>query len=264
MTNRPIFLKLGGSLITNKTGVEAVRPERLARLAEEIQAARKANPDLQLLLGHGSGSFGHVVAAKHGTRNGAETLQEWYGFAEVSDAAARLNKLVVKALRDAGVPAIAFQPSASAICENGRLRHVAIHPIQSALNAGLVPVIYGDVAFDRVRGGTIISTEEIMSVLVGRLQPSRLLLAGETEGVYDQTNCLIPTITPANLDEIKAALGGSHGTDVTGGMASKVESMVALTKANPDLQILIFTGLVPDLLGKVLLGETAVGTTICT
>ena len=48
-----IFLKLGGSLITDKTGVEAARPAVLARLAAEIAAARAAQPGLPLLIGHG-------------------------------------------------------------------------------------------------------------------------------------------------------------------------------------------------------------------
>ena len=55
-----IFLKLGGSLLTDKTGTEALRADTLQRLAAEIAAARAADPQLRLVLGHGSGSFGHV------------------------------------------------------------------------------------------------------------------------------------------------------------------------------------------------------------
>jgi isopentenyl phosphate kinase len=115
-----IFLKLGGSLITDKTGVEVVRSNVLARLAAEIARARAAKPDLQLLLGHGSGSFGHVAAAKYGTRSGVQSAEQWHGFAEVSSAASRLSKIVTDALLAVDVPAISFQPSASAVCEDGR------------------------------------------------------------------------------------------------------------------------------------------------
>ena len=62
-----IFLKLGGSLITDKTAVSTIRPPIVHRLAGEIAAARAQNPDLRLMLGHGAGSFGHVAAAKHNT-----------------------------------------------------------------------------------------------------------------------------------------------------------------------------------------------------
>jgi isopentenyl phosphate kinase len=161
----PIFLKLGGSLLTDKTAVEAVRAAVLARLAAEIALARQALPGLRLLLGHGSGSFGHVAAARHGTRQGVSNPAQWRGLAEVSDAAARLNRLVVAALLAADVPALSLQPSASARCVNGRIQHLAPEPVEAALAAGLLPVVYGDVAFDSGQGGTIISTEEIMSYL---------------------------------------------------------------------------------------------------
>ena len=259
-----VFLKLGGSLITDKTGVEAVRPAVLARLAREIEEARRARPGLPLLLGHGSGSFGHVAAARHHTRQGVETAEQWHGFAAVSAAAARLNRLVVEALLAAGVPAITLQPSASAVCQDGRLVSLALEPVRRSLAAGLVPVVYGDVAFDEGRGGTIISTEEIMTFLATGVQPSWLLLAGETAGVLDEQGGVVPLITPANFEEIRPALGGSRGTDVTGGMASKVRGMLDLVESRPQLKIRIFSGLEAGAVTQALLRPAAgAGTVIC-
>ncbi|MEI8166629.1 MAG: uridylate kinase, partial [Chloroflexales bacterium] len=57
------FIKLGGSVITNKSGQEAPDLPLIARLAAEIAAARAARPTLAVVLGHGSGSFGHHYAA---------------------------------------------------------------------------------------------------------------------------------------------------------------------------------------------------------
>lgn len=70
MTRNLVFLKLGGSLITDKTRPRTVRLDTLKRLCAEIASARKHDPNLQLLLGHGSGSFGHVAAKKYKTREG--------------------------------------------------------------------------------------------------------------------------------------------------------------------------------------------------
>jgi isopentenyl phosphate kinase len=259
-----LFLKLGGSLITDKTGVEAVRFDVLARLAQEIQQARAARPDLQLVLGHGSGSFGHVAAARHGTRQGVRSVGQWFGFTEVSAAALRLNRLVVEALLVAGVPAMSFAPSASVICADGRITTIAIHPLEQALQAGLLPVTHGDVAFDAVRGGTIVSTEEVMMALAeAGMRPSWLLLAGETEGVFDLQREVIPHISAASLPKIEAALGGSRGADVTGGMVTKVHSMVALAGQIPGLSVRIFSGLQPGVLFQLLCQpDAAVGTTI--
>ncbi len=261
----PCFLKLGGSLITDKTAVSTIRPAILRQLADEIAAARAQKPELRLLLGHGGGSFGHVAAAKHGTRDGVKTAVEWYSFARVHASMARLNQLVIEALLAVGVPAIGLQPSAHARAENGRLTHITTAAIRAALDANLVPVIYGDTIFDTIRGGTILSTEELMIGLVDELRPSRLLLAGETMGVYDENKKLIPIITPASYKTIAPALQGSRGTDVTGGMASKVEGMLALVTARHSLTTRIFSGMNAGNVTKLLVmnNEVELGTLIC-
>lgn len=248
-----IFLKLGGSLLTDKTGMEALRVETLSRLAREIAGARAANPPLRLVLGHGSGSFGHFAAAKHGTRSGVSGTEQWAGFAEVCDAAARLNRHVIAALLAAGVPAIGLPPSSSAAVVDGHITQLATSPIEAALEAGIVPVVFGDVAFDVIRGGTIISTEEVMDHLAGLLRPDWLLLAGETAGVFDTDGALIPFLTASNLASYLPALGGSRGTDVTGGMAAKVQAMLSLTQAQPGLKVRIFSGLQEGLLARLLI-----------
>ncbi len=247
-----VFVKLGGSLLTDKTGHEELRPEILSRLSAEIAAARAANPTLKLVLGHGSGSYGHVAGAKHGTRAGVAGLEQWFGFAEVADAAARLNRLVVAALLSAGVPAVGIPPSATARVSDGRITHMEIASLRAALDADIVPVVFGDVAFDDVRGGTIVSTEEVMDYLATVLNVERLLLAGETAGVLNLQGHVIPLITRQNLPDVWPALGASRGTDVTGGMASKVLAMLDLIDSRPGLTVNIFSGLEPGLMGALL------------
>ena len=96
----------------------------------------------------------------------------------------------------AGVPAVSFSPSAAAHCRDGALQSLATAPLRAALDAGLLPLVHGDVAFDAVRGGTIVSTEEVLAYLAPHLAPSWLLLAGETDGVYDATGAIVARITP--------------------------------------------------------------------
>ncbi len=247
-----IFLKLGGSLITDKTGVELVREDVLQRVSAEIRQALESQPNMRLVLGHGSGSFGHVAGAKYGTRQGVATAEQWRGFAEVSAAASRLNKIVINALLAADVPALSLQPSASALCRDGQITSIAVQPVQMALEAGLVPVVFGDVAFDVLRGGAIISTEEVMMALAETIRPSWLLLAGETPGVLDLDGEVVSLITEETLPAIASALGGSRGTDVTGGMASKVRSMLDLAAAQPQMSIRIFSGLQSGMIRQTL------------
>lgn len=236
------FLKLGGSLITDKLQEATPRLGRLQRLAAEVRAALHLRPEMRLLLAHGSGSFGHFAARRYGTRERVWGTQGWSGFAQVSATAARLNRVVTDTFLGAGVPVLSLQPSASARCNDGRLTTLALEAIQTALDRGLVPLLYGDVAFDDSRGGTIMSTEEIFLYLAPILRPERILLAGEIDGVLDSAGNLVPHLRPDQLPSVAGQLGASRGVDVTGGMLSKVTAMLELVAAQPTLSMRIFSG----------------------
>jgi isopentenyl phosphate kinase len=264
-----IFLKLGGSLITDKRRAETPRSAVIARLAGEIVAAREDRPGLRLVIGHGSGSFGHVAGRRYGTREGVRTPEAWRGFAITADAAARLNRIVVAALLEAGAPAWGIQPGATLRCQDGMVVDGPHATVASALDRGLTPVVFGDVALDSVRGGTIASTEEIFDWLAGHLHPARLILAGEVDGVFSADPQLhsdaerLPEITPAMLGAIESGLGGSHGVDVTGGMTAKVRQALALVQRHPGLDVVICSGLIPGNLQRILTtGDAETGTRI--
>lgn len=256
---RLVFLKLGGSLITEKNRAHTARWEVITRLAQEIAAACQASPSLRLLLGHGSGSFGHVAAHRYGTRQGVHSQEQWQGFVEVWKEARALNQVVMEALHAAGLPAVALPASASVLAEEGRMVSWDVRPIQSALEAGLLPVVYGDVIFDRVRGGTIFSTEDLFACLAPELNPRRLLLAGLEPGVWaDYPVCqqLVGVITPASYGEIASSIIGSAATDVTGGMAAKVAQALSWVQQVQGLEVMIFSGDVPGAVRSALAGET--------
>ena len=257
-----VLLKLGGSIITDKTQPFTARLDVIERLAAEIKAAMdERDDDLQLIIGHGSGSFGHEVAAKYKTNHGEVAADSWLGFAEVAAAAAELNHIVMKALRGAGVPAVKFQPSASTRTRGKQLMYFETHPVKEVLKHGLVPVIYGDVSVDANQGMSIVSTETLFDNLARELTPSRIVLTGQVAGVYKAdplTNPnaeIIEDIDRTNWDEIEAMLGGSHGTDVTGGMFTKVRDMYRLTVAMPPMQAMIMSAEEPGNLEDVLKGK---------
>jgi len=256
-----VLLKLGGSLITEKTQPNRPRVEVIKRLAREIKEALTIrDDDLSLIIGHGSGSFGHPPAKKYKITAGATGPESWLGLAEVSAAAARLNRIVTDLLLEAGVPAITFQPSASTRTRKDQLMYFETYSLKEVIRHGLVPVVYGDVSIDAVQGVNIVSTEKIFDNLAREMNPNRILLAGDLEGVYtgdpkvDPQAELIEEIDAMNWAEIEATLGGSQATDVTGGMYTKVRAMYHLTLAMPPMQAMVFSGEKPDNLKEVLLG----------
>jgi isopentenyl phosphate kinase len=256
--NQLIFIKLGGSLITDKMRSFTPRLDTLRRLAAEIAEARALLPGLRLIIGHGSGSFGHVPAQEYKTHDGVSTSSQWEGFSAVWREARTLNQLVIQAMLDANLPVIAFPPSSCVLTQDHSILSWDTRPIKAALDANLIPVVNGDVTFDAEIGGTILSTEEAFYYLAECLYPQRILLAGMERGVwknFPECTEVIPTITPLTYNNIKGYLSGSMAVDVTGGMLQKVSSMVELVSRQSNLQISIFSGDIANHTLKALLGE---------
>jgi isopentenyl phosphate kinase len=257
--NHLVFLKLGGSLITDKLTPRTPRKQLLERVAGEIQASLADNPGLKILLGHGSGSFGHTSGSHYKTKDGVSTPEEWQGFSEVWDDAATLNRLVMTSLRDAGLAAVAFPPSSTIITKDRNIIDWDLSPLRSALENNLLPVVFGDVVFDRNQGGTILSTEDLFVHLASVFRPQRILLAGQDPGVWkDFPECtdLYQEITPADQEDLHSRVNQSQATDVTGGMGEKVSQMLDLINTFSDLEVLIFSGLEPGHIQNALHGES--------
>lgn len=262
--NELIFLKLGGSLITDKNVISTAKFDVLERIAGEIFQAIHEFPDKKIVIGHGSGSFGHQPANKYNTRAGVYTKDDWLGFTEVWRQANALNRIVVDIFSEANLPVVSFPPSSSAISDNGKIIHWNINPIQKAIDNKLIPIIQGDVVLDNERGGTIVSTEEFFSHLAKVLQPKRILLAGIEPGVwedYPTSEKIIKTIDKNNIDNIFASLSSSESVDVTGGMKSKVVEMISLINQLDDCEAEIFSGTLPNSIFQILAREK-IGTKI--
>ncbi|MRS03150.1 isopentenyl phosphate kinase family protein [bacterium] len=255
---RLIFLKLGGSIITHKDHTNVADLESIESITQGIKKALDLDPTLQLLIGHGSGSFGHHAARKYGTRNGVSSQEGWNGFAEVALRARELNQIVMDKLINGGLNAVSVSPFSGVQTENCQITSWDTSIISDCLYQRLIPVIYGDVILDHRLGGTILSTEELFAYLAPRLQPQKILLAGLEEGVwkdFPKNTELINEIHPHDFNLMPAGIKGSDSPDVTGGMYSKVQSMIALVKQIPSLEVQIFSAKTAGNVYKVLTGE---------
>lgn len=264
MTEDLIFLKLGGSLITDKSRPNTALKEMISELAVVIKLATEKYPNKKWILGHGSGSFGHNAANKYATQDGVRTPAEWIGFLEVWNAAQTLHITMMSNFTEVTLPVISFQPSAAITADKKRIVNWNLEPITSSLVNGFIPVVYGDVAFDKTLGGTILSTEDLFVYLAERMMPKSILIAGMEEGVYsDYPTChtVIPKLSPVNINEYKETLNGSGNIDVTGGMRSKVLLMLNLVKNDPSLRVHIFSGKDPKNIIRILDGDQ-IGTLI--
>jgi len=258
-----ILIKLGGSLITNKSEAKSFRRERVSRIARQVASLRALDQNIPIVIGHGSGSFGHFEAKKYSTIDGVSSDEQRLRFARVGAVAAELSLLVQNEFLAAGLPTMRFQPSSILLSSSGRIKSFDGSALSLALDQRLIPLIHGDIALDERIGGTILSTESLFAHLVQPLRVGRVILLGEVEGVLDHNGELISRITPASFAAVRSSLAGSHGIDVTGGMLQKVETMIALIGERPSLEVFIADGRVENVLVDLLVKRSQVGTLIC-
>jgi isopentenyl phosphate kinase len=257
-------IKLGGSLITDKERDSTARREVIARLARELASARAVLPHA-LLLSHGSGSFGHAAAARHGLRDGVRGVAQLPGVAATQDQAHRLHRIVIEELIAAGLSPFSLAPSSFLVAEAGRPVEVHLEPLLRALALGLLPVVFGDIVIDRSRGASICSTETVLVALAPRLAAAacpvtQVFWMGSTDGVLDDAGRTVEAVTPVNVDAVLAMASGAQGTDVTGGMRHRVETAWKL--AGEGVPSLILDGLEAGALERALRGESVGGTRV--
>ena len=258
-----VLVKLGGSLITDKRRSETARTDVIERLARELEEV--GQNEVRLVLGHGSGSFGHVAAARHGIHEGVETPEQLLGVTETQDRAATLNRLVIGALRRNGVAAFSLAPSSFLVSAGGTPAELWIESLLDALHLGMLPVVYGDVVMDRELGASISSTEAVFLALAERLQARgvivrRSIWLGETDGIYDSRGDTIEELQLEAIGEVLDQIEGASGTDVTGGMRHRLETAASL--AELGVESWIANGLEPGLLAQILKGRCDKGTKV--
>ncbi|MER3601661.1 MAG: hypothetical protein C4339_02975 [Nitrososphaerota archaeon] len=261
---RLLFIKLGGSVITDKTTPLRARPQVLRRLGLEIAEALRRG-GARLLLGNGGGSFAHYFARPLLSPKPPEGPELHRAAMRVHSAAAQLNGLVVEALLGAGVPAVGFSPLSSALAHAGRILLWELQPMRRALEQGLVPVIHGDVLLDLERGYSIFSTERLFHHLALQLRPERVIVGTDVDGVYAQDpkrSRHAQRLERVTQDLLKAVPElPTRAIDVTGGMREKLNTLLQLSR-DLGIECEVINARRPGLLRRAILGERGLGTVV--
>lgn len=214
-------LKLGGSLITEKGTPETVDEKSLSAAVDALAAHGGEG----LVLVHGGGSFGHHHAAAHGVSS-SEGTADAVAVTEIHRAMGELNDAVVTACHNRNLQAVPVRPLSVAHRNRDGELLFPEDSIQTLLGEGFLPVLHGDVVAHQGSGATILSGDEIVVSLARSLDADRVGLCSTVPGVLDESGAVIDEIRA--FDDVARVLGGSAETDVTGGMAGKVKTLLEL------------------------------------
>ena len=246
-----ILIKLGGSVITDKSQYKKFNKEQTARLCREIAESGRS-----VMIVHGAGSYGHVLAKRYAIQNGLVDFAQVSPAAMVHHDAMELGLLVTSELMAVGIPAASLSPGSCLVMDEGRLVVNDDEVIRRMSHVGIMPVTHGDVVMDRQKGFAIVSGDELMEVMARIFNPERIVFVSDIDGLYDSNPKenpearMIPEVTQEILDGVSS---DEDVDDVTGGVRNKMEAMLRM--CSPDRDCVLVNGTVPGRLLSLLKGE---------
>jgi isopentenyl phosphate kinase len=251
-----ILIKLGGSIITDKTQYRTFSKDTVSRLCKEI-----ADSDKGTIIVHGAGSFGHVLAKQYALQEGFINYGQIAAVAKVQHDVRELNSMIIAELLNVGIPAVSIPPGSCFIMNNGKLVTTDTEALRSLAAIGIMPVMFGDVVMDRKKGFGICSGDQLMEVLCDLFKPEKVIFVSDVDGLYDKDpkkHSNAKLIADVTADKLKTVDSSISVDDVTGGVGAKMEAMLRMSTEKREC--ILVNGSVPGRLYSLLNGDKVIST----
>jgi isopentenyl phosphate kinase len=250
-----ILIKLGGSVITDKTEYKRFNKGVVSRLCREIKDSGK-----DVMIVHGAGSFGHVLAKEFELHKGHIRDDQTDAVAKVSRDVRELNSMIISELIDAGIPSVSIPTGSCFVMDDGDL---IMDPevMRRYVSLGIVPVMFGDVVTDMKKGFGICSGDAVMKCLAEIFSPETVVFVSDIDGLYDRDPKiskdakLIKDVNKKILDLIPSE---TTVADVTGGVHAKMRTMLDMCSDGRDC--ILVNGTVDGRLNSLLKGMDVICT----
>ena len=246
------IIKIGGSVITDKKKKFTFRQKTVDNLSKQIKKA-----DKEIILVHGAGSFGHILAKKYKLNEGNFNNEQILGFSETLEKVQTLNTYVLRSLQKHDIPAISIPPHATLTLNDHVLEKINLQIYEKYLKRKFLPVTFGDVVLDKKLGFSICSGDLLVEILTEYFKPEKLIFVIDEDGLLTANPKInkkaefIEEIYTKKIEKLTTTL--DNHDDVTGGMKGKLDTISKISKLGIDT--ILLNGNKPDRLYKVLIGE---------
>jgi isopentenyl phosphate kinase len=257
MPERLAIIKLGGSLITDKSQPYTLREEQLKRITQEI--AEVLGPCVVV---HGVGSFGHVPVINRKLYEGYKKPEQLPDLSKTMIEVFQLRMAVTDALTEAGLAPVIFLPSNIFFMTEGEITGHFSGGLRQYLDLGMTLLIGGDMCADSQRGFSVCSGDKVVLLLSRLLNPRDVIFATDVAGIYtadpklDPKAELIPQISLGRIEEYEEMANQAATPDITKGMRGKLDEIKRIEpilKVGAEVAILGMTE--PGILRRYMNGD---------
>jgi len=244
-----VLIKLGGSVVTHKERAMTLNKRAIDRIIKSLSCVK-----IPIILIHGGGSFGHYWSIKYGMHSKPERYSS-EGIAVVHESMISLNQFIIKTMLKLKMNPYPIPPYSLILGKKPLPKK--IFELAHMTEDKIVPVTYGDIVYRTRHKYSILSGDELMTLISTVLRPKKVIFAINVDGIYEdpQTKNVIHTIDEKSLIKFSDVK-----LDITGGMKRKVREASKISLAGIDVHFV--NGFKPERLLKIIENRETEGTVI--
>jgi isopentenyl phosphate kinase len=249
MQNDVVLIKLGGSVLTHKERPMTINKTAIDRILKSLLFVK-----VPIILVHGGGSFGHYWSIMYDMHSKPERYSS-DGIAVVHESMISLNHIIIKSMLKLKMNPYTVPPFSLILGNKPFMKK--IFDLASMSKDKIIPITYGDIVYRTYHKYSIVSGDELMTIISSVLRPKKVIFAINVDGIYKdpQTKQVVQTIEEKALIKFS-----SVNFDITGGMKRKVREALKISLAGMDVHFV--NGFKPERLLKIIENKKTEGTVI--
>lgn len=227
-------IKLGGSLLTDKQKPYSLKKKILISVVNEIKLCLDTGLIKKLIIVHGVGSFGHPPVLEYKLHLGYKNSDQLIQLSRTQRIVNQFRNTIADEFIKVGVPINLFHASSISVSESMKIKWIYLESLEGYLSKGMIPLIGGDMIFDKKMGWSVGSGDQIATIISKKLHANNLIFASDVPGVFNSDPKvnddaeLIYEIQLDNLENLIQVMGKSEYRDASGNMIGKLRTINVL------------------------------------
>jgi len=224
-------IKLGGSLLTDKSKPYEARKPIIESTVKELKACMDEGLIESLVVVHGVGSFGHPPVLEHKLHMGYKGPEQLLPLSKTQRVVNEFRYMLTEEFQKVGLPVNLLHPSSMVVAEKMRITEASFEPLKGWLSLGMIPLLGGDLLYDTAMGVSVGSGDILAVELASQLNAKRLIFAMDVPGIYSdnpRTNPNASLLNEIDIHDISGVLAGMKqigNLDASGAKKGKLTSV---------------------------------------
>lgn len=235
MKRKLTVIKLGGSILTDKSTPYTANDEKITSIAKELKECMDSGLIEDLIIVHGVGSFGHVPVLKHKLHLGFQSPNQLIAMSQTQHEMNEFRLRLTEKMIENGIPVNLLHPSSFCTSEKMKITVSFLNAVRGYFSIGMIPLMGGDMLYDSKMGFSVGGGDQLMVLLAKQLSADNVLFVSDVDGVYDSDPKqnpeakILESVTLGSLKEIIEKTDSAPLKDVSGAMKGKLQAIYSLS-----------------------------------